>query len=93
MFTQPPIQRAPWALSTVVKRPIHESDYSPPSKAEVKNPRSYNRVHLPGEVLKRRDPFAVQFVIIVLYYLYLEMYIPHVYLSFETTYSQVDKVL
>jgi hypothetical protein len=35
--TQPPIQRAPGALSPAVKRPGREVDHSPPPSAEVKN--------------------------------------------------------
>jgi hypothetical protein len=39
--TQPPIQWVPWILSSGVKRPVHESDHSSPSSAEVKNAWSY----------------------------------------------------
>jgi hypothetical protein len=35
--TQPPIQRVPGAVSLGVKRPGRETDYSPPSSAEVNN--------------------------------------------------------
>jgi hypothetical protein len=34
---QPPIQWAPWALSSGVRRSGSEVDHSPPSSAEVKN--------------------------------------------------------
>jgi hypothetical protein len=34
---QPPIQRAPGALSPGTKRPDSEADYSPPSISEIKN--------------------------------------------------------
>jgi hypothetical protein len=36
VFTQPPIQWVPGALSSRVKRPGRESDHSPPTSAEVK---------------------------------------------------------
>jgi hypothetical protein len=35
--TQPSIQWIPKAASSEVKRPVRESDHSPPSSAEVKN--------------------------------------------------------
>jgi hypothetical protein len=34
--TQPPIQWVSGAFSSVVKRPGHEADYSPPASVEVK---------------------------------------------------------
>jgi hypothetical protein len=35
--TQPPLQRVPVALSSVIKRSGREADHSPPIFAEVKN--------------------------------------------------------
>jgi hypothetical protein len=39
--TQPPVQWVTGALSLWVKRPGHEADHSPPSRAEIKNAWSY----------------------------------------------------
>jgi hypothetical protein len=50
--TQPPIQWVPEALSLGVKRPGHEADHSPPSRAEVNTP-SWS-----GTQLKQRDNFT-----------------------------------
>jgi hypothetical protein len=49
-----PIQWVPGALSLGVKRPVRETDHSPPSSAEVKNAWSYTAtppVRLHGVVL------------------------------------------
>jgi hypothetical protein len=39
--TQPPIQRAPWALSSGLKRPGREPDHLPLTSAEIKKMWSY----------------------------------------------------
>jgi hypothetical protein len=51
---QPPLQGVPQALPSRVKRPLRESDHSPPSNAEVKNEWIYTStppVRLHGVVL------------------------------------------
>jgi hypothetical protein len=44
MYTQPPIQWVPGALTLGVKRPAREADFSPLSTAEFKNAWSYTSI-------------------------------------------------
>jgi hypothetical protein len=59
---QPPIQRVPGALSSVVKRSGREADHSPPTSAEVKKMWVYTSIHKPSwcsaYLVKYRDNFT-----------------------------------
>jgi hypothetical protein len=68
--TKPPIQWVPGALSLRVKRPVRESDRSPPSSAEVKEWVELC-LHCPntpswcGAQLKHRDNFTFTFYLLL----------------------------
>jgi hypothetical protein len=76
---QPPIQWAPGALSLGVKQLEYEADHSPPSSAEVKNEWSYTStpqyVFTAWCLVKHWDNF--------IFYLYLETFTQHIFLSGE----------
>jgi hypothetical protein len=68
--TQAPIQWAPGALSSGVKRPRHESDHSPTSNAEVKNggailPLPHTSSCHSAYLIKHRDSLPLPFTEII----------------------------
>jgi hypothetical protein len=76
--TQCPIQWVPGALPLGVKRPGHETDHSPPSRADVKNAWSYTStypIRFHGVVLisekKHRDSFTFTSATIIVFVLCL----------------------
>jgi hypothetical protein len=65
--TQPPIQWVPGLLYLGVKLRGCEADHSPPSSAEVKNPRSSPNKRLGAQLnIKHRENFTTTIIIITI---------------------------